>query len=181
MEQSFEPTRFGIARFAAAGGMRFGARFRRAMVLWWLALAGAAAAEPGIAPRLEAAMLDGTAFSLADSRGSVVAVMVWSPTSLASRKSLPEWQRFHSAFSKRGAVILALSAVDDTKEIRRVAEARGVQAPLGVLGLHELGPLSEARLPAIRVFDRAGRLVATHDGLFRLRDVQRDVEALLER
>lgn len=160
--------------------LRAAARVRLMIALaLGLALAGVAGAEPGKAPRLEATLLDGKAYSLVDSRGSPVVLMLWSPASLSSRKTLPEMQRFFVEYSRRGVTIMALSTSGDVAEVRRVADSRGLQAPLGVLGEHEFGPLPEARLPAIRVIDRNGRVVAAHDGLFRLRDLQREVDALL--
>lgn len=151
------------------------------VLIAYLALGGAAGAEPPASPQLEATLLDGKPYVLADSRGAVVVLVLWSPNSLASRKSLPELQRFFTEYAPRGVAVVALSTTADIATIRRVADERGVAVPLGVLGRHDFGALPEARLPAVRVFDREGRLIGGHDGLFRLRDLQGGVDALLAR
>ncbi|MBI2307965.1 MAG: TlpA family protein disulfide reductase [Rhodocyclales bacterium] len=146
-----------------------------------LAAATAVAAEPAPArlPALQAETLAGDTLAPAEQRGAITVLFLWSPESLASRKSIGELQRFHAAFSVRGVRTLAISTLRDAERLRAYAADRQLQFPMLMLGDHALGPLPEQRLPILYVLDRDGAIRAAHAGLFRLRDLERQVEALL--
>jgi hypothetical protein len=141
----------------------------------------AATGGEGAAPsRLEARRLDGGRFSLADILGSVTVLVLWSPDSLASRKSLGELQRFVTGFQPRGVKVIAVSTAGDAEALRRFAETRKLDLPMAVLEDTDVGPAPEQALPVVYVFDRGANCRSIHHGLFRLRDLERRVEALLE-
>lgn len=139
----------------------------------------AAAEQPAASPRLEAEMLDGRPFSLADHRGAITLVSVWSPESLSSRKCIWELERFAAAYESRGVYTLAASTLDDKAALRAFIAKRKLAVPVAVLGQHELGAQDEMRLPLVYVFDRDGQLRATHAGLFAMRVLESMVVPLL--
>ncbi|HYD94962.1 MAG TPA: TlpA disulfide reductase family protein [Noviherbaspirillum sp.] len=142
--------------------------------------AGAArAAEAGPAPRLEAELLDGSRFSLAQRRDGITLVSVWSPESLSSRKCIWELQRFATAYDARGVQVLAASTLDNPAALRAFVAERKLTLPVGILRGHELGPLDELRFPLVYVFDRNGQLRAAHAGLYSMRVLERLVAPLL--
>lgn len=128
--------------------------------------------EPGAPPRLEATRLDGSRYLLNDSRGSVALVVIWSPDSLASRKSLGELQRFTTVHPAHEIDVIAVSTLDDPAKLRHFANERQLALPLAILGQTNLGPFPELSLPYILVFDRNGQLHGSHRGLFRLQTLE---------
>lgn len=139
-----------------------------------------AAAEPVPTPlRLEAEMLDGSRFSLAEHTGGITLVSVWSPESLSSRKCIWELQRFAAAYATRGVYTLAVSTLSDTNALREFVAKRQLGIPVAVLGRHDLGPQDEMHLPLVYVFDGNGQLRATHAGLYSFRVLEHLVEPLL--
>lgn len=130
-------------------------------------------------PPLQAETLAGERLTPAEQRGAVSVLFIWSPESLAARKSIGELQRFHAAFAERGVRTLAISTLRDAERLRAYATEQQLHFPLLMLGEHALGPLPVERLPIIYVLDRDGFVRAAHAGLFRLRDLERQVEPLL--
>lgn len=143
------------------------------------AAAGAAAEPPAPLPRLQASTLGGDSLAPGERPGAVTVLLLWSPESLASRKSIGELQRFDTAFRERGVRTLAISTLRDAERLRTYAAENRLEMPLLMLGDHALGALPEQRLPVLYVLDRDGLVRATHAGLFRLRDLERVVEPLL--
>lgn len=123
--------------------------------------------------RIEAEMLDGSRYSLADSRGSVTLISIWSPESLASRKCIWELQRFAAMYDSRGVRTIAISTLQDRDELRAFLKSRKLSLPVAVLGANDLGEFKEFALPVVYVFDREGKLQATREGLFSLRTLER--------
>lgn len=148
------------------------------LVTLFAGVVGAADALPPLPP-LQAETLAGERLAPGSQRGAVSVLFLWSPDSLASRKSIGELQRFDDAFRTRGVRTLAISTLRDGQRLRAYAAANRLQLPLLMLGENELGPLPEQRLPILYVLDRNGGVRAAHAGLFRLRDLEREVEALL--
>lgn len=131
------------------------------------------------APEVQADMLDGSRYSLADSRGTVALLAIWSPQSLASRKSIGELERFAKAYQSRGVNTLAISTGTDAAALREFLTQRGLSLPVAILGEHNLGRLPEHRLPIVYVFDSNGHVHARHDGLYSMRILERMVAPLL--
>jgi hypothetical protein len=153
---------------------------RRRLALALAALPLAVAAQGMTPVRIETEMLDGSTYSLADSRGNITLISVWSPESLSSRKCIWELQRFASAYESRGVRTIAVSTLNDKDALREFVAKRQLGLPVASLGKHDLGPLDEQRLPLVYVFDRDGRLQATHAGLFSLRVLEQLVAQQLQ-
>lgn len=134
--------------------------------------------ELGAPPQLEAIRLDGSRYELNDSRGSVAIVVIWSPDSLTSRKSLGELQRFTAKHPAREINVIAVSTLDDLAKLRHFANERQLSLPLASIGRTNLGPFAEPSLPYILVFDRNGQLHGSHRGLFRMQTLERLVAPL---
>ena len=126
--------------------------------------------------RIEAEMLDGGRFSLAESAGKTTVVTIWSPESLASRKCIWELQRFASMYESRDVRTIAVSTLNDPTELRDFMKSRKLSMPVAMLGEHDLGQIDELRLPLVYVFDREGKLQSAHAGLFSFRTLQRMVD-----
>lgn len=133
---------------------------------------------PANPPVLEAQRLDGSRYALSDSRGTVTVVVVWSPESLASRKSLGELQRFTALHPPGEINVIAVSTLDNAAYLQHFADDRKLALPLAILGQSNLGPFPEPSLPHIHVFDRNGGLHASHRGLFRLQTLEELVAPL---
>jgi cytochrome c biogenesis protein CcmG, thiol:disulfide interchange protein DsbE len=80
---------------------------------------GLAVGEP--APAIEATLLDGSHFSLADARGKVVVLNVWATWCGPCRAEMPALETFYQAHAKDGLVVLAISA-DDRADIDKVRQ-----------------------------------------------------------
>ena len=156
-------------------------RRRLAVALFALlpALALAAADQQAEALHIEAEMLDGSPYSLADHQGQITLVSVWSPESLSSRKCIWELERFATSYASRGVHTLAASTLNEKSVLREFVAKRKLTLPVAVLGKHDLGPLKEQNLPIVYVYDRNGQLRATHAGLFSMAVLERLVAPLL--
>lgn len=132
-------------------------------------------------PEVQAAMLDGSPYSLAGNRGAVTLLALWSPQSLASRKSIAELDRFAAAYRSRGVNTIAIATTSDAQALRAFVSGRGLSVPVAMLGEHNLGKLPEHRLPVIYAFDRGGHVHARHDGLYSFRILERMVAPLLDK
>lgn len=154
---------------------------RLALALFALlpALPLAAADQPVEALVVEAEMLDGNPYSLADHKDEITLISVWSPESLSSRKSIWELQRFATLYASRGVYTLAASTLNEKAALRQFIATRKLSLPVAVLGKHSLGKLEEGNFPIVYVFDRDGKLRATHAGLFSMAVLERLVAPLL--
>ncbi|PKO85661.1 MAG: hypothetical protein CVU18_19000 [Betaproteobacteria bacterium HGW-Betaproteobacteria-12] len=153
-------------------------RLLAALLPLLLATPAAIGSDATGAPVLEVQQLDGSRLTLADTRGAITVVVFWSAESLASRKSLGELQRFAALPEQREIRIIAVSTLNDAGQLRHFASERQLDLPLAILGLTNLGPFPEPSLPHIHVFDRSGRLHASHRGLFRLQTLDAMVAPL---
>ena len=154
-------------------------RFALAMLALLPALPLAAADQQVEAIVVEAEMLDGSPYSLADHKDEITLISVWSPESLSSRKSIWELQRFAARYASRGVSTLAASTLTEKAALRQFIATRKLSLPVAVLGKHSLGKLEERNLPIVYVFDRNGKLRATHAGLFSMAVLERLVAPLL--
>lgn len=128
---------------------------------------------------VHAEMLDGSRYSLADHHGKISVLVMWSPDSLASRKSMGEVDRFFAAYQSRDVTTLAVSTLRDAEVLRQFSAKRQLQVPLAMLGDNDLGPLKEQQLPVVYVFDRDGKFHAAHVGLLSYRALERLVAPLI--
>lgn len=141
--------------------------FRCALLAAGLCLGAAVAANDAAAPsQLSAQRLDGRPVSLADGKGRTVLVIFWSPESLASRKSLPELQRFIDESDRSQIFILAVSTSGEPKALESFLAARALDLPVALRGDDDFGAQLEWQLPIAYVFDDAGRFLRRRAGLF---------------
>lgn len=161
--------------------MRISSTLRRTLLLLLAAaIPLIATASPDMQTlHVQADMLDGSRFTLAGSRDTVVLLAIWSPDSLASRKSIGELDRFAAAYRSRGIATIAASTLRDADALRQFSATRGLGLPIAMLGDHTLGRLPEQNLPIVYVFDRNGALHARRDGLVSLRVLEHLVAPLL--
>lgn len=149
------------------------------LVMLALAPLAATAQERAEPPRVEAQKIDGSPYSLSNSRGVVTVVSVWSPESIASRKCIGELQRFATMYQQRGVEVIAISTSGDADQLQRFADQRQLTMPMAILRDTNLGPFNNRELPLLYVFDRDGKLQATRWGLYRLRVLEQLVAPLL--
>lgn len=149
-----------------------------ASLLLGAAPGNAQAVEPSLTPsHLVAQRTDGSPVSLAEGRGRTALVVFWSPESLASRKSLPELQRFADSPEGKSIFVLAVSTLRDPATVRAFMAIRELNLPGGVRDDDDFGPLDERQLPLIYVFDAEGRLLRQHAGLFNLKTLRRLIDS----
>ena len=141
--------------------------FRCVLLAAGLCLGPAVAADDAAAPsHLSAQRLDGRPVSLADGKGRTALVIFWSPESLASRKSLPELQRFIDEGDRSQLFILAVSTSGEPKKLESFLAGRALNLPVALRGADDFGAQTEWQLPIVYVFDAAGRFVHRRAGLF---------------
>lgn len=140
---------------------------RCALLAAGLCLGTAVADDDTAAPsRLSAQYLDGRPVSLADGKGRIALVIFWSPESLASRKSLPELQRFIDESDHSQVFILAVSTSGEPKALESFLTGRALDLPVVLRGDDDFGAQLEWQLPIAYVFDDTGRFVRRRAGLF---------------
>lgn len=138
----------------------------------------AAGEDADALPVLEVQRLDGSRQALSDSRGVVTLVVIWSPESLASRKSLGELQRFTARHPPGEINVIAAATEGDAEQLRQFASERQLDLPLSMVGVTNLGPFPEGTLPHVLVIDGDGSLRAAHRGLFRLQTLEQLIAPL---
>jgi len=116
-----------------------------------------AATEGQAAPAIQARLLDGTAFNLADEAGKVVIVNVWATWCAPCREEMPALEAYYREHRDQGLVLVALS-MDDPKDEAKVREAtRGYSFPVGFQRDTYLKGYGRIwRLPLTFVVDRNG-------------------------
>jgi thiol-disulfide isomerase/thioredoxin len=136
------------------------------MSIAWPSVPGAALAAPvrPAVPELRGRTLDGTPFSLAEQRGKVVLLLLWSTSCAVCRDVLPELRANYAGWRGKPFEIVAVS-IDkrraDVEDYRRLLEtmvARGERFPMlwrGEAG-HADNLGTPARLPASWVIDSKG-------------------------
>lgn len=84
--------------------------------------AGAVANEGQPAPPMQAKLLDGSTFSLADNAGKVVVVNLWATWCAPCRAEMPALDAYFRAHRDDGLVLVAIS-MDNPKDEAKVREA----------------------------------------------------------
>jgi thiol-disulfide isomerase/thioredoxin len=111
------------------------------------------------APPIEATLLDGSHFSLADARGKVVVLNVWATWCGPCRAEMPALETFYQAHRNDGLVVLAISA-DDRSDIDKVrAVMHDFTYPAAMVRDAKIGGYGRLwRVPLTFVIDRNGIL-----------------------
>jgi thiol-disulfide isomerase/thioredoxin len=128
------------------------------LLLGWCGLA-LAATEGQTAPAIQAELLDGTAFNLADEAGKVVIVNIWATWCAPCREEMPALDAYYRQHRADGLVLVALS-MDDPKDEAKVREVtRAYSFPVGLEHDTYLKGYGRIwRLPLTFVVDRKGIL-----------------------
>lgn len=128
------------------------------LLLAWCSLAFAAT-EGKPAPAIQAKLLDGTTFNLADNAGKVVIVNIWATWCAPCREEMPALDAYYRAHRDEGLVLIALS-MDDPKDEAKVREVtRAYLFPVGLQNDTYLKGYGRIwRLPLTFVVDRKGIL-----------------------
>jgi thiol-disulfide isomerase/thioredoxin len=118
-----------------------------------------AASEGKPAPALQAKLLDGTAFNLADDAGKVVVVHMWATWCVPCREEMPALDAYYRLHRDQGFVLIALS-MDDPKDDAKVREMmKSYSFPVGLAYDAEMNGYGRIwRLPLTFVVDRKGIL-----------------------
>jgi peroxiredoxin len=111
------------------------------------------------APSIEAQLLDGGKFSLADQRGKVVIVNIWASWCEPCRKEMPAIDTYYKAHHAEGLELLGVS-LDDAKDIDQVKEVmRTYHYPVAMLTDTKMKGYGRLwRMPMTFVIDRQGIL-----------------------
>lgn len=146
-----------------------------------LAAAGSAhAGEAAAGTRLSACdirTLAGSRIEFPAAPGLATVIVLWSPASLAARKSISELDRFHAEHGDRVRIVAATPA-DDEALLHTFLRENRLRVPVGLAHGPALRPPADAQLPMLYFFDAHGELRITRSGLFRYKTLERGVEAL---
>ncbi|HEX8411714.1 MAG TPA: TlpA disulfide reductase family protein [Thermoanaerobaculia bacterium] len=118
--------------------------------------------EPGlIMPAYEAVNLDGSKFDLASRRKNVVLLNLWATWCGPCRYEIPELQRIHDTYAKRGFEVVGVSVDEGAAElIQQFAAENKMTYPLVHDPDGKIANILEASvLPTSIMIDRDGRII----------------------
>jgi cytochrome c biogenesis protein CcmG, thiol:disulfide interchange protein DsbE len=128
------------------------------LLLGWCSLA-CAATEGQPAPSIQAKLLDGTVFNLADDKGKVVIVNMWATWCGPCREEMPALDAYYRQHRDQGLVLVALSMDDPRDEAKVRAATQAYSFPVGLERETYLKGYGRIwRLPMTFVVDRRGIL-----------------------
>ncbi len=115
--------------------------------------------EPRAAPPLNATLLDGTRFSVAEHSGKVVLINFWATWCGPCRTEMPALDTFYRKYRERGLVMLAISLDEPAQAsaVREVMRTYSFPAALSAQARYS-GYGRIWRVPMTFVVDRQGRL-----------------------
>ena len=134
-------------------------KFLLGVILIHFAASAHAIEEGEVAPGLEAKLLDGRSFSLANERGNVVVVNFWATWCEPCRAEMPALDAFYRQLKAQGLEVVAISMDQpgDDAKVREVMRAFTFDAGLGrEASFRGYGRIW--RLPLTFVIDRRGIL-----------------------
>lgn len=138
---------------------------------------------PGVgqlAPRFEAAMLNGDTLRAADYQGRVLLVDFFLKDCVGCIGATPKLNRLHSRYKKHGFAVLSLSQdSDEIDGVKDFVKRRRVNYPVAL----DEGDISDAfgvaSFPTEVLVDREGRIRAIHRGGTSETKLKKQIERLL--
>jgi len=128
------------------------------LLLGWCSLAFAAT-EGQPAPAIQAKLIDGTTFNLADNRGKVVIVNMWATWCAPCREEMPALDAYYRKHRDQGLVLIGLSMDGPKDEAKVRAVTQSFSFPVGLEPDTYLKGYGRIwRLPLTFVIDRQGIL-----------------------
>ncbi|QYK06922.1 TlpA disulfide reductase family protein [Shewanella zhangzhouensis] len=130
-------------------------------------------------PTLDHSIVDGSgkAFSLSDYRGKVVYVDFWASWCGPCRKSFPWMNEMHSRYQDKGLAVIAINLDTDSGDAKPFLNDL---KPQFIIGYDSQGEVARQfdllGMPSSFVFDRSGKLVATHVGFFTEKSAEYEAE-----
>jgi peroxiredoxin len=120
------------------------------------------------APAINAPLLDGGSFNLADQRGHVVVMNLWGSWCPDCRVEARDLQSVYTQHQKSGVVFVGIDTRDDPDGARSYMKAKGVTYPSindpsgsVVLQFRDVPP---SAIPSTLVIDSQGKIAAVHLG-----------------
>ena len=142
-------------------------------LLWGLgggSFGSPALAAGTLAPNVQATMVDGRPFDLADQRGQVVVLNFWASWCGPCRHEAPVLTRAHQRLASHGGRVVGLSVdrVPDSAagrtHVSRAAQAFGMSFPIGLASLATAREYRIDSVPTTFVINHAGQVSATFVG-----------------
>jgi peroxiredoxin len=123
--------------------------------------------------------LSGTAWRLADQRGSIILVNFWASWCPPCRAETPALVRLSRTFNSKGIKVVGVSMDDDSEAARRFVNQFQVPYPI-IEANTSAAPVSAIEsLPTSFLLDRKGRIANKYMGAVTESELARDVEALI--
>jgi len=112
-------------------------------------------------PAYSAKKLDGSNYDLGGEKGSVVLVNVWATWCGPCRFEIPELQKLHDEFAKRGFKVVGVSVdQDDTKVVKDFVAEQKMTYPVVLDPDQRIASLLQTTvLPTTVLLDRKGKIV----------------------
>jgi thiol-disulfide isomerase/thioredoxin len=141
---------------------------------------------PNDPPAMQAPLrdLNGLSRNISEWRGKVLVVNFWASWCAPCREEMPEFIRLQKEFGGRGLQFIGI-AIDESEAVQDFLREFPVNYPI-LLGDEETiawgGRLGNHAgvLPFSAVFDREGKLISSHLGVFRREQILEMIERLLE-
>jgi len=152
-------------------------------VLASLALVTLGCTGPKTAPAFVAQDLDGQAVTLAQHRGKVVFLNLWTTWCPPCRREMPAMQRLAEKLEGEGFVMLAVSEDDSVDDVRAFVEEMGIGFPVLIDSTGTVGrAYGITGYPETFIIDREGKQMARFIGPRDWTDpqVERDLRTLID-
>jgi peroxiredoxin len=118
-------------------------------------------------PPYSAKLLDGQPFDLAAEKGNVVLLNVWATWCQPCRVEIPDLQKLHDAYGKRGFKVVGVSVDEgDPVEVKQFVAEQKMTYPVVLDPDGRIANLLQTMvLPTTVLIDRGGKIVWRHIGM----------------